>query len=279
MVLAIGHVSAQEAFMSLDAKSLGMGSVVTTTLSDSHAIYNNAAAVVFSPYQAQLSSSYFSQDGYNNFNVSGFARIKNSNFLQVGWRQYRKDNMAVDLGYSRRVNEKWAVGIVARYCHSKLADGGTADALAVDLSALYALPLENIGQQATLRVGAKLSNLGGYLADAPFDLPMNATLGAAFDAFITDAHEVTVGVDVGYYFAPAYLRSMQGAVGVEYNLMQLFQVRGGYHFGEKTMYNPNYASVGAGVRFMHLRLDFAYLFAQEDSPFNKTYSLSFGLDF
>lgn len=60
--------------------------------------------------------------------------------------------MAVDLGYSRRLGERWAVGIVGRYMHLKRHDD-TADALAVDLSVAWSQPLENVGSHSTLRVG------------------------------------------------------------------------------------------------------------------------------
>ena len=42
-----------------DAKSLGMGGVMMTTLSGSHAIYNNSATAIFSHTPSQVSSSYY----------------------------------------------------------------------------------------------------------------------------------------------------------------------------------------------------------------------------
>ena len=166
--------------------------------------------------------------------------------------------MAVDLGYSRRLGDRWAVGIVGRYMHLKRPDD-TADALAVDLSAAWSMPLENVGSYSTLRVGGKLGNLGGYLGKTDYTLPMDLTAGVALDTFLSDAHEITVGADWGYYFSPARVRGFQMSVGAEYNLMQLIQLRAGYHYGERRNYYPTYGSVGAGVRFLHLRLDFAYL--------------------
>ena len=61
--------------------------------------------------------------------------------------------------------------------------------------------------------------------------------------------------------------------------MQLVQFRAGYHYGERRDYYPSYASVGAGLRILHLRLDFAYLFAQKNTLLRNTYSISFGFDF
>lgn len=264
-----------------DAKTLGMGGVAMTTLSGSHAIYNNSATAIFSPLPSQVSSSYYRQGHNDYYAVTGYCRFDNINLAQIGWRQYLRgkgdNDMAIDLGYSRRIGDKWAVGIVARYMHLKRPDT-TADALSADLSAAYALPLENLGSYSVLRAGAKLGNLGAYLNSTPYSLPMNLTVGAALDTFLSDAHQLTVGTDLGYYFTPSQVSGFQMSLGAEYNLMQLFQLRAGYHYGERSAY-PSYASVGAGVRILHLRLDFAYLFAKKSSWLRNTYSISFGLDF
>ena len=231
---------------------------------------------------SQVSSSYYGQGEFDYYAVTGFCRFDNVNMAQIGWRQYLRErgnnDMAVDLGYSRRLGERWAVGIVGRYMHLKRHDD-TADALAVDLSVAWSQPLENVGSHSTLRVGGKLGNLGGYLGKTDYTLPMDLTAGVALDTFLTDAHEITVGADWGYYFSPARVRGFQMSVGAEYNLMQLIQLRAGYHYGERRNYYPTYGSVGAGVRFLHLRLDFAYLIARKETLLHNTYSISFGLDF
>ena len=213
-----------------DAKSLGMGGVMMTTLSGSHAIYNNSATAIFSHTPSQVSSSYYGQRSFDYYAVSGFCRFDNINLVQAGWRQFLREHgnndMAVDLGYARRIGDRWAVGIVGRYMHLKRPDI-SADALAVDLSAAWQRPLENVGSYSTLRAGAKLGNLGGYLRDTEYTLPMDFTVGAALDTFLTDAHEITVGTDLGYYFSPSAVRGFQMSLGVEYNLMQLVQLRTG----------------------------------------------------
>lgn len=285
LVLAAAAFCAQaqeQLLPSPDAKALGMGGVRMTTLSGSHAIYNNASGAIFSPLPSQVSSSYYGQGDNDYYAVTGYCRFDNFNLAQAGWRQYLREkgnnDMAVDLGYSRRIGNQWAVGVVARYSRLK-RHHVTADALAVDLSAAWQMPLENVGTYSTVRAGAKLSNLGGYLRSTDYSLPMDFTVGGAFDTFLTDAHQITVGADLGYYFAPSPVSGFQLSVGAEYNLMQLVQLRAGYHYGQRRLYYPSYASVGAGLRFMHLRLDFAYLFADKDSWLRNTYSISFGLDF
>ena len=242
-----------------DAKSLGMGGVMMTTLSGSHAIYNNSATAIFSHTPSQVSSSYYGQRSFDYYAVSGFCRFDNINLVQAGWRQFLREHGNNDM-------------------HLKRPDI-SADALAVDLSAAWQRPLENVGSYSTLRAGAKLGNLGGYLRDTEYTLPMDFTVGAALDTFLTDAHEITVGTDLGYYFSPSAVRGFQMSLGAEYNLMQLVQLRTGYHYGERRDYYPSYWTVGAGLRILHLRLDFAYLFAKKHSLLRNTYSISFGLDF
>ncbi len=278
---ALGVRAQEPVLLSPDAKSMSMGGVVTTTLAASHAIYNNAAGAAFSPMKMQLSTTYFTQKEYNYYAASGSYNFDARNYLQAGWRLFRREkgnsDMMVDLGYARRIGERWSVGLVGRYTHLK-RPGGNDDGLAADLSAMYLLPLENIGHYSTLRAGAKLAGLGGYFGDNGCGMPAEFTAGAAFDTFITDAHEITVAADLGYCFNPSSVRGFQASVGAEYNLMQLFQIRGGYHYGEKSAC-PSYASVGAGVRFLHLRLDFAYLFAEKGTYLRNTYSFSLGFDF
>lgn len=283
-LLGASVLRAQEAPLPTpDAKVLGMGGVAMTTLSGAHAIYDNAAMALFSPQPIQIASSYYRQPKSDYYAVTGLWRFDNDNLVQLGWRQYLRktgnDDMAVDAGYSRRISRHWSAAIVGRYLHRKGTESDKADALAVDLSVAWTKPLERIGRYSTLRVGGKAGNLGGYLKKENSTLPMDITAGAALDTYLSDSHEVTVAADAGYCFTPSAVKGFECSIGAEYNLMQLVQLRGGYHFGEHRDFCPSYASVGAGVRFLHLRLDFAYLFASKQTSLHKTYSLSFGLDF
>ena len=283
LALGLTTVRAQDAMLPTpDAKVLGMGGVAMTSVSGSHAIYNNPAMASFATYPWQVSSSYCGLKQSDYYAVTGYWRFDYLNDLQIGWRQFLREksnsDMAVDLGYSRRISDRWAVGGVTHYRHLKRPEG-TADALAVDLSLAWSKPLADLGDFSLLRVGAKVGNLGGYVKNGDFSLPMTAAVGAALNTYLSDAHEVTIGADFGYCFSPASVRGCSVSVGAEYNLMQLVQFRAGYHYGERSGCYPSFGSLGAGFRFLHLRLDFAYLFAAKSSWLRNTYSLSFGFDF
>lgn len=272
----------QTALASPDAKSLAMGGAAMGLPAGSHAIYGNASMALFSRHPVQISSSYCGQKEFDHYAVTGHWRFDNANLVQAGWRQFMRrsggDDMVLDAGYSRRLGERWAVGVVGRYLRLKNEEG-PEDALAADLSASWVLPLERVGSYSTLRAGARLGNLGGFFSGSEGTLPTDLTIGAAFDTFLTDAHEITVAADLGYIFTPRPGRGVRCAAGVEYNLMQLVQLRAGYHFGRRDDFFPSFGSAGAGVRILHIRLDFAYLFAAKGTSLRNAYSLSFGLDF
>ena len=62
-----------------------------------------------------------------------------------------------------------------------------------------------------------------------------------------------------------------------YVLMQMIAVRGGYHVADSHGYD--YGTIGAGLRFMHLELNFSYLFAAKKCPWRNTYQVGVGLYF
>ena len=89
LLAAALYATAQEATLPTpDAKALGMGGVAMTTLSGSHAIYNNSATAIFSQMPSQVSSSYYGQGEFDYYAVTGFCRFDNVNLAQIGWRQY-----------------------------------------------------------------------------------------------------------------------------------------------------------------------------------------------
>lgn len=279
--LATVGVRAQElSLFTPDAKSLSMGGVTITQLSASHTLYNNAASALFQPVQLQLSGSYCAPQGYDGYAASGFFNIASRHSVQAGWRQFHRERgvgeTMVDAAYAFRPGVRWAIAVTGRYTHLRRTQG-TDDALAADLSALYVQPLGTADRSA-MRVGAKLSNLGGYFGDPNHELPVVLGAGAAFDTRLSDAHQLTVALDLNYAFNPSPVQGFGLSVGAEYNLMQFIQLRCGYHYGERSV-SPDYGSVGAGLRFLHLRLDFTYLFAGADTWLRNLWGLSFGFDF
>lgn len=267
-----------------DARSMAMGGIGMTGSGASHTIFGNASAALFSRAPFRISSTYSGHDGGNYYAVSGYGRL-GGGALEGGWRMYDYrggSDMAFDAGYSHFVIPSLALGLTARYVRCNPDAGAANHALAVDLSTAYRLSLPALPENSALVLGGRLANLGGWLKrpdNGQRLLPVNLKVGAALEWWIRDSHGLTFAADYGYYFTPSAVRGSEISVGVEYNFMQLLQIRGGYHVGEQGRYYPNYASVGAGLRFMHIRLDLSYIFASSDTPLHNTYGLSFGLDF
>ena len=259
-----------------------MGGVAMTTLSGSHAIYNNSATAIFSQMPSQISSSYYGQGQFDYYAVTGFCRFDNVNLAQIGWRQYLRErgnnDMAVDLGYSRRIGGNWAVGVVARHMHLKRPET-SADALAVDLSAAWSHPLENVGKlfdAARGRQAGQSGRLSERHALHPADGPDGGRgVGYVPQRRARDNRRHGSGLLLLAFESPGIPNVGRRRVQPD----AAHPARAGYHYGERRDYYPSYGSVGAGVRFLHLRLDFAYLIAKKQTLLHNTYSISFGLDF
>lgn len=56
---------------------------------------------------------------------------------------------------------------------------------------------------------------------------------------------------------------MAAAAGARYAFRDMVSVRTGYHFGTDKSPLPSYLSVGLGVKFFGVHLDFAYHLANE----------------
>ena len=111
---------------------------------------------------------------------------------------------------------------------------------------------------------------------------MDLTAGVALDTFLSDVHEITVGTDLGYYFSPSKVRGFPDVGRRRVQPDAAHPAPGGLSLRRAPrglLLAPSYGSVGAGVRVLHLRLDFAYLIAKKQTLLHNTYSISFGLDF
>lgn len=281
--LGMGSARAQYGTMTLnpDARSMSLGGVTSTTLSSSHTIYNNPSLVSFLQGSFHLGGSYYGENGRSYYAASGYLRF-GGNALLAGWRQYdygEGRDMSFELAYSRRIAQLFSVAITGRYMNYRTDLGEEADALVADLSGSCRIPLSMITEGTNFLVGLRLNNLGGYLKGDGAKLPVNLIIGGALDLWLNENHRMLFGADVGYYFAPSSLSGTQLSFGVEYEFMQLLQLRAGYHHGKKGSIVPSYGSIGAGIHILHLRFEAAYLIASKASPLHNAYSLNFGFDF
>lgn len=128
---------------------------------------------------------------------------------------FRPNEFAVDVAYSRKLGERLSGGIAARYIYSNLTGGidvsgsGTraGTSFAVDVSAFYTNPdAELFGQEVIFNVGLNLSNIGAkisYTDDANKDfIPINMKLGQSLAFVLDDYNSIAIVTDINKLLVP-----------------------------------------------------------------------------
>ncbi|MCM1482973.1 MAG: type IX secretion system outer membrane channel protein PorV [Muribaculaceae bacterium] len=122
--------------------------------------------------------------------------------------------MSFDIGYSRKLSEKFSMGVVFRYIYSDLGfsdsyagDQSTgASAFSADISGYYTTyPI--IGRnECQFSWGWDISNIGSKVAynhgEDPAFLPTNLRLGTSFMFPLADYHNLAVSVDANKLLVP-----------------------------------------------------------------------------
>ncbi len=308
-------VSAQE-FLTInpDVRTSGMGDANVATSSEEYSIFNNAAASLFDYNRFRVGFSYTPwmsdvKSGYNMYSLGGFFSINQKHSIAFGTRIYNEPKLtptdvggtdfpfnptddngnpiemesfrplsfSADLAYAFMISKHVGLSVTGRYVQSKYGDLFTNSAVGFDIAAYSQIPLDVMLNDAWISIGAKVADLGFSFGDGTYKLPMRANVGAAIYAPITESHSIQGTVDLGYRFAPSINKSFGFSVGAEYTAMDMISVRAGYHVADAD--NFNYATFGAGVRFMHIRVDASYLLAGKDSPLRNSYRIGVGLYF
>lgn len=135
--------------------------------------------------------------------------------------------MAFDVGYSRKLSEKFSMGIVFRYIYSALGfsdsyagDQNTgASAFSADISGYYTTyPI--IGRnECQWSWGFDISNIGTKVSyndgQNPAFLPTNLRIGTTFTFPLADYHLLTFGLDLNKLLVPVMPRRVDFAEGIE----------------------------------------------------------------
>ena len=123
--------------------------------------------------------------------------------------------MSFDIGYSRKLSEKFSMGVVMRYIYSDLGFGSAsaagdlatgASAFSADISGYYTTyPM--IGRnECQFSWGWNISNIGTKVSynhgDDPAFLPTNLRLGAAFTFPLAEYHNLTFALDANKLLVP-----------------------------------------------------------------------------
>ena len=126
--------------------------------------------------------------------------------------------MAFDVGYSRKLSEKFSMGVVFRYIYSDLGfsesyagDNSTgASAFSADISG-YFTTYPIIGRnECQWSWGFDISNIGSKVnynhGDNPVFLPTNLRIGTSFTFPLADYHNLSLNLDLNKLLVPSMPR-------------------------------------------------------------------------
>ena len=223
-----------------DARGASMGDLGAATEADVNSQFWNPSKYAFAYSQAGISLSYtpWLRKIVNDIylaNLSAFYKIGSGDnqavsaslrYFSLGevmatdgdgavLSTINPFEMSVDLGYSRKLSEKFSMGVVLRYIYSDLgySDMNTGDqtssasAFSADLSGYYTtFPV--IGRnECQWALGFNISNIGSKVSynkgNDPAYLPANLRIGTAFTFPLAEANNLTLALDANKMLVPA----------------------------------------------------------------------------
>lgn len=223
-----------------DARGASMGDIGAATDPDVNSQYWNASKYAFAYSSAGVSLSYtpWLRKLVNDIallNLAGYWKFgsEDNQAISASLRYFTlgeiatTDNegnalssvnpyeMSFDVGYSRKLSEKFSMGVVLRYIYSNLgySDAASgemlsgASAFAADISGYYTTyPI--IGRnECQWSFGFNISNIGSKVSydggNSPAFLPTNLKLGTTFVFPLADYHNLALSVDLNKLLVPA----------------------------------------------------------------------------
>lgn len=221
-----------------DARSASMGDLGAATDPDANSQFWNPSKYAFAYSQAAVSLSYtpWLRKLVNDIflaNLAGYWKLgsNDNQAISASLRYFSLGEvnstdgtgvttsinpyeMAVDVGYSRKLSEKFSMGVVFRYIYSDLGynlsdvgDNSTgASAFSADLSGYFtSYPI--IGRnECQWSWGFDISNIGTKVAyqngNRPAYLPTNLRLGTTFMFPLADYHTLAFSLDLNKLLVP-----------------------------------------------------------------------------
>lgn len=222
-----------------DARSGAMGDLGIGISADANGWFYNPAKMAFAEEELGLSVTYTpwlrqlvndiylaSLYGYKKIDdmqtIGGSLRyfsLGNITFTNIQGQvtgQFRPNEFAIDAGYSRKLSDYFAAGVMLRFIYSNLATGQQVNGIdiepgtsaAADISFMYQNnDIEIGGNDASLGIGLNASNLGAkitYTADAANKdfIPANLGIGAALTMNLDEYNQIMFAADINKLMAP-----------------------------------------------------------------------------
>ena len=223
-----------------DSRSGAMGDAGVAISPDANAIHWNPAKLVFidpiDDVGFSLSYSPWLRALVNDINLvylSGYKRI--DRFSTVGAslryfslgnitftdafgttiRDFKPNELALDVVYSRKLSDNFSAGLSARYIYSNLTGGITqqggdtkpGQSVATDLSLYYITnSFKLVDKPSTIAFGTNISNIGAkmaYTEDANTDfIPTNLRLGSTLNMELDEFNKFSFSIDANKLLVP-----------------------------------------------------------------------------
>lgn len=222
-----------------DARSAGMGDVGVATSPDGYSQQHNPAKYAFALDQQGVSVSYtpYLTELVNDINLGqlnyynrlndrsaaaaslryfGLGDIQLTNSFDDPGRTVSPNELALDVSYTLRLTERFAMAVAGRYIRSnleipsELVDASAANTFAVDLSGYYQSEMTAYGDfDGRWRAGFNFQNLGPKISydSSVGDLnsnfiPSNLKLGAGFDFIMDEYNTIAVTLETTKLLVP-----------------------------------------------------------------------------
>ena len=223
-----------------DSRHGALGDAGVASSPDANSMHWNAAKMVFNEKEMGISISYspWLRELVKDINLSyvGFYKklgknddqaigaslryfslgdIKFTNEVGDPIGDFNPAEWAFDLGYSRKLGDRFSMALSGRYIYSNLTGGidvagqntkaGTS--FAADVSAFYTNPEANLfGEDVSFNLGLNISNIGAkisYTDDAIKDyIPINLKIGQALTFELDDYNSLTLLTDFNKLLVP-----------------------------------------------------------------------------
>lgn len=238
-----------------DARGASMGDIGAATDPDENSQYWNPSKYAFAYSSAGISLSYtpWLRKLVNDIaliNAAGYCKIGSGDnqavsaslrYFTLGevaltdgegntTSSVNPYEMAIDVGYSRKLSESYSMGVVLRYIYSNLGfsdDSSSettsgASAFSADISG-YLTTYPIIGRsECQWSFGWNISNIGSKVSynggNDPSFLPTNLKLGTTFNFPVADYHNLAISFDANKLLVPTKPRSSDYDDNEEYEV-------------------------------------------------------------
>ena len=224
--------------IALDPKSGAMGDVGVATAPDANSTYLNPAKLAFANQKAGVAFSFTPWltkyvDDMSLSYLSGFYKLDNNQALGLSMiyfdlgdieltdgsggslGSFNPREFAFSATYSRKLSEKFSLGVTGKFIHSNLSGNITTSpttdpkpgtSIAADIGIYHNSQISFIKKQSLLSYGVSVTNIGSKItynsADEEDFIPTNLKLGGALSTFLDPYNKITFALDFNKLMIP-----------------------------------------------------------------------------